>query len=109
MPNTREMELWRLVNNAFQKSIENFGDIFAKDVTRDLLDNGVTVQKWIPVTERLPEKDVRVLVWMQDNEEGYTKMDTDRWSCTMEQGYHWIRWGKSVTHWMPLPEPPKGE
>ena len=44
MPNTREMELWRLVNKAFQNSIEKFGDIFAKDVTRDLLANGVTVQ-----------------------------------------------------------------
>lgn len=45
MPNTREMELWRLVNKAFQNSIDKFGDIFAKDVTRDLLANGVTVQE----------------------------------------------------------------
>ena len=79
------------------------------DLANFLLSHGVTVQGWIPVEERLPEKDVRVLIWMQDNEEGYTQMDTDRWSCTMEQGYHWIRWGKSVTHWMPLPQPPKGE
>lgn len=43
MPNTRELELWRLVDKAFKNSIEKFGDIFAKDVTRDLLDNGVTV------------------------------------------------------------------
>ena len=74
-----------------------------------LLDSGVTVQEWISVKDRLPEKDVRVLVWMNDNEEGYTQMDTDRWNCTMEQGYHWVRWGKNVTHWMPLPQPPKGE
>jgi hypothetical protein len=82
----------------FRKKIE---ELEAKVAT----DNNVG--KWIPVTERLPEKDVRVLVWMKDNEEGYTQMDTDRWSCTMEQGYHWVRWGKNVTHWMPLPEPPK--
>ena len=43
MANTSEMELWRLVNKAFQNSCEKFGDIFAKDVTRDLLANGVTV------------------------------------------------------------------
>lgn len=85
-----------------------FGD--KVDVLADyLIANGVTVQEWISVKDRLPEKDIRVLVWMKDNEEGYTQMDTDRWSCTMEQGYHWIRWGKSVTHWMPMPEPPKGE
>ena len=66
MPDTRELELWRLVNNAFQNSMEKFGDIFAKDVTRDLLAHGVTVQsdkdinvpsKWISVTERLPQED----------------------------------------------------
>ena len=74
-----------------------------------LFAHGVTVQEWISVKDRLPEKDIRVLVWMQDNEEGYTQIDTDRFSCTMEQSYHWIRWGKSVTHWMSLPQPPKGE
>lgn len=45
MPNTRELELWKLVNAAFQNSMKKFGDIFAKDVTRDLLANGVTVQE----------------------------------------------------------------
>jgi hypothetical protein len=81
----------------------------AEELASHLIDQGVTVQEWISVKERLPEKDIRVLVWMKDNEEGYTQMDTDRWGCTMEQGYHWIRWGKNVTHWMPLPQPPKGE
>ena len=81
----------------------------AERIAERMMDHGVTVQEWISVKDRLPEKDVRVLVWMQDNEEYYTQIDTDRFSCTMEQGYHWIRWGKSVTHWMPLPQPPKGE
>ena len=74
-----------------------------------LMANGATVQEWISVKDRMPEQNIRVLVWMQDNEEEYTQIDTDRWSCTMEQGYHWIRWGNNVTHWMPLPKPPKGE
>ena len=82
MPNTREMELWRLVNKAFQNSMEKFGDIFAKDVTRDLLANGVTIQKWIPVTES-----------------GFYDTDPEWGDIPMDD----------VTHWMPLPPAPKGE
>lgn len=69
-----------------------------------LLDSGVTIQKWIPVTERLPAENTRVLVWLTDIVGAYTKMDTDRL-----KNNRWVRWGQYVTHWMPLPEPPKGE
>lgn len=58
--------------------------------------------RWIPVTERLPEKDVRVLVRLADDSRLYTKIDTDRIHYD-----NWVRWGTYVTHWMPLPEPPK--
>jgi hypothetical protein len=118
MPNTREKLIELLETVVSPNEVLCDGEVLVSTarVADHLIANGVTFatdnnvgSKWIPVTERLPEKDVRVLVWMQDNEEGYTQMDTDRFSCTMEQGYHWIRWGKSVTHWMPLPEPPKGE
>ena len=49
MPNTKEIELWRLVDKAFQNSIEKFGDVFSKDVTRDLIAHGVTVQEGKPL------------------------------------------------------------
>ena len=68
-----------------------------------LIANGVTVQKWIPVTERLPEKLQKVLTV---SDTGYIDVD-----CVDKFGV-WIgdlvRFCK-VTHWMPLPEPPKGE
>lgn len=32
-------------------------------IANHLLANGVTVQKWIPVTERLPEKEGQYLIW----------------------------------------------
>ena len=60
--------------------------------------------KWIDVNERLPEKNVRVLVYLKENACDYTRIDTDR---RIDNG-QWIRWGYNVTHWQPLPEPPSG-
>ena len=59
------------------------------------------VNRWIPVTERLPENDTRVLICYED-QVGNKGQDTDR-----VHGNRWIRYGRHVTHWMPLPEPPK--
>ena len=70
-------------------------------IANHLIANGVTIQKWIPVTERLPEEDVRVLVWLGTGDITYTQIDTDRLHKKK-----WRRWTKNVTHWMPLPEPP---
>ena len=61
------------------------------------------VQEWIPVTERLPEEEGLYLVAVvNDHERRYSKT---AW-------YHghgnWFLHQK-VTHWMLLPEPPKGE
>ena len=57
---------------------------------------------WIPVTEQLPDEDTRVLVWLRVKLYDHTHMDTDR-----VHRNRWVRWGEDVTHWMPLPEPPK--
>ena len=61
--------------------------------------------KWIPVTERLPkDRSERVLVKIKyaDSITGSPAMDTDRYVID-----EWMRYGDFVTHWMPLPEPPK--
>ena len=72
----------------------------------DVPDNNVG-NKWIPVTERLPDKGKVVLALGKRHAtsgmfQGTSKYDPKLW--------HW-RGGmlKEVTHWMPLPEPPKGE
>lgn len=58
--------------------------------------------EWIPCSERLPENDdyvlccVRTKAGRQNVVRGYY-MDM-RWCCGMNS---------NVTHWMPLPEPPK--
>ena len=66
-----------------------------------LIANGVTVQEWIPVTEKLPKLFVHVLV-IRNGEISIDYHEEDGWfSCDFN--------GKRVTHWMPLPELPKGE
>ena len=73
-------------------------------VANYLIAHGVTVQQWIPVSERMPEEDTRVLVWLAPQHYEYTDVDTDRFY----RG-RWVRWNSRVTHWMALPLPPKGE
>lgn len=55
---------------------------------------------WVSVKDRLPEEDIRVLVYL-DSDRSYTKIDTDR----RFEG-KWVRWDSDVTHWMYLPECP---
>lgn len=72
-----------------------------------LLANGVTVQRWIPVTERLPGTE-KVLITDGDIVmRGYRRPD-GVWKYGIELHEVWERLSiKRVTHWMPLPEPPK--
>lgn len=69
------------------------------DIVKAYLSNG-----WISVKDRLPENpQERVLVKTHsDCVVGNPKVDTDRYMAGM-----WVRYGGHVTHWMPLPEPPK--
>ena len=74
-----------------------------------LIANGVTVNRWRPASEPPKENgEERVAVFLQDNPVtatiGNNRIDTDRYL-----NGRWVRWGKNVTHWMPLPMPPKGE
>ena len=60
--------------------------------------------RWIPVTERLPEAGERVLCYCRANIYEVMKMRTDGdWVYDV----HHIYMHSFVTHWMPLPEPPK--
>ncbi len=112
-----------------------------------LIANGVTVQEWIPVDDRLPESGVHVLICCEMHRYGgeiagkyvcdgyyaeankiiaggfsdececeYSEEDDEYYLC--EGWYEVIKnWDDYnsvavedfVTHWMPLPEPPKGE
>jgi hypothetical protein len=92
--------------------------IRCEDVNRQyavnwLMNNGVTVQKWIPVTERLPEGAELVLIHCKNGAMfvGYCgKQYCDyerRWRIkTALNSTKLLNLGR-VTHWMPLPQPPK--
>lgn len=95
-----------------------------------LINNGVTVQEWVSVKDRLPEYPGHYLVctsinyWhggcMDINENhkyhpngtpvGYDGSTMSVLDCYYDVTGHWNRACDShVTHWMPIPEPPKGE
>ena len=85
--------------------------------------NGVTIAKWIPVTERLPEVVDSYLVVIKAKYDFETEYEIDVDVATYnpyEKSYIDDCWNTyndwdegqqylHVTHWMPLPQPPKGE
>lgn len=58
-------------------------------------------QQWIPVTERLPERDQEVIVFSGD----YLEPKVFAYHFWGEKFSSW----KGITHWMPMPEIPKEE
>jgi hypothetical protein len=53
------------------------------------------MSEFIPVSERLPPEETRVLAY-----DGDKVFESEYWSGRWE-------WCADVTHWMPLPEPPE--
>ena len=72
-----------------------------------LLDSGVTVQEWISVDERLPDDNDRVIAFRPNEPEtsAYKYCIMWGWSVKVSLKQH----SRGITHWMPLPHPPKGE
>lgn len=77
----------------------------AEAVADYMLDNGVTVQQWIPASKP-PEKEGSYLVCSKTGKvytsHYYTEKKCSEWYTRKAEWSH-----PNVTHWMPLPEPPK--
>lgn len=76
--------------------------------------------RWIPVTERLPEKDKKVLLydsWNGQVDSGYLKRIDAHDEAIQEGIYEWEMDGcyfhggnfGRITHWCKLPKPPQEE
>ena len=70
----------------------------------DRVDSFPSAEVWIPVSGRLPEQYETVIGWdghfmgeVEHNGEEFVWIDDDGWNNIAE-----------ITHWMPMPEPPKG-
>ena len=73
------------------------------DIADHLISNGVTVQEWISVDDRLPKKDEIVIICTDENFIYAGELVGDTWFLDNDS------WTATVTHWMPPPQPPKGE
>lgn len=72
-----------------------------------LLDNGVTVQEWIPVDDRLPDNGGYVVCIAKRNPFSrfmpmVARIEKNGWVNPITEQYI-----SEVTHWMPIPQPPK--
>ena len=66
-------------------------------------------RRWIPVTERLPEAFVSVLVNMPGEKPSPTVREGFISNNGVWHSAYFDRESDEVTHWMPLPEPPEGD
>ena len=78
-------------------------------VVNALIANGVTVQEWIPVDDRLPEVGGYVVCIAKRNPFSrfmpmVARIGKNGWVNPITEQYI-----SEVTHWMPMPQPPKGE
>ena len=68
-------------------------------------------RKWIPVTERLPDSERWVLAWYKNLNMPGGRAEKAIYMCDDYDPY-WRPLERDiteVTHWMPLPQPPKEE
>lgn len=92
-------------------AIEELSKIVDESIPKDdaeIIIAEVAKPRWIPVTERLPEDRKSVLVHRDDGGififEYFTTSPTDE--CWIDDHLN-VYSAYCVTHWMPLPEPPK--
>jgi len=89
------------------------GDDDGKKKLIELWNNRVNDPKWIPIEQQKPPEHDWYFVFFPANKEQGTidYIDVCFWDGTsfVDSGIGYKEDGIGYTHWMPLPEPPKGE
>ena len=102
-------KLVEIINKAAYSSLpSNTEDFHINMFVMNLLAHGVTVQEWISVKDRLPEEKVNCIVHYKHaycNNDGYWAIGF----CYYDGEKFKLDPAYIVTHWMPIPEPPKEE
>ena len=89
------------------ESARYWGSGTSEEIADHLIRNGVTVQEWISVNDRLPQNFVSVLGYMTDAGE----FPQVRECYTVGNAFFFPALGDvhPVSHWCEMPQPPKGE
>lgn len=101
-------KMMEIVKKAAYSSLpSNTEDFHLNMFVMNLLSHGVTVQEWISVYDRLPEESGMYIVTANDGHAQRVSFvqwqkKNRMWNLTGARSY----W--RVTHWMPMPQPPKG-
>ena len=123
------MDVRKKLVEIIQNSVGGCAGYWAEVIANGLIAHGVTVQQWISVKDRLPEERDSIFKKMYGTKQWLPGMfctvsDNVLVSIEREDGTRCVRymhtqggewnldsmpWAKKVTHWMPLPQPPKGE
>ena len=94
---TDREKLIELMEQAYYCSIEELAD--------HLIANGVVVREWIPFDDIKPKDGQSVLGITTEGEMEVYQFDAEWKHCLCKYGGHVKTF--NITHWMPLPEPPK--
>ena len=98
------------------ESARYWGSNTSAEIAENLLENGVTVQEWVSVDDRMPDSCGFPCLLCGENSFGQMRV-FEGFTGYMERGK--LEWHSNqkdididvwtITHWMPLPAPPKGE
>ena len=110
------------------ESARYWGSNTSEEIAENLIGHGVTVQEWISVDDRLPEDDEKIESYYDGRMSCKTVLIYTKYGIIIPKnrlivrptgnkylddqvtgGWIWAGGTEEVTHWMPIPEPPKGE